>query len=189
MRAITKAIGFSTVHALNADIPFSVDENGMPVANMIFNVNGTCSESKALRIATKQAKDANGNPTKNVMIIKVDTCNGPKISLDANVFLAHSEICQDNVTYGHEYITREFNATSITVMYIDNNGMHNDTLIYDGITTANKLLNYARKSTNCQNCVITKTENIVERRYMSNAKFEELALKYGKKTDKNDSEN
>ena len=183
-RGINKNIAHSTIFALNCSIPFGMDENNNPVPNMVFNMNGAPNMNVALREAIKRAKDIDGKPTKNVMIINIATTT-TKVQVSASDFIANSYVCENGVVYGHEYITREFQITELQIMYVDKNGMHNETLIYDGKTTENKLLNFARDYTKCQNTCILSSKVKNERRYMTNEKYASLA----KEVEENENEN
>ena len=173
-RGINKSIAHSTIFALNCSIPIVMNENNSPVANMVFSMNGTPNVNVALREAIRRAKDANGNPTKNVMILDIMTTT-TNVQVSASDFIANSNVCQNGVSYGHEYITREFQVTVLDIMWIDKDGMHNATIYYDGKTTQNKLLNYARDYTKCQNTCILNSDVKNERRYMTNEKYASLA--------------
>ena len=166
-RTVSKSIASATIYALNPAKPFEVDANGMPKANVEFAADGNPSPNKARILAEKYCK------TKNVMVLRVEV-DETKLSVNPEVFITNSEICKDGATYGREYITQTFKITTLQGFYMDEKGMHQFTDIYNGETTDNKLLNYARDLFG-QTTVITAKKVVDERRFMTRERYMELA--------------
>ena len=133
-----------------------------------FTVRGNKSDNAAQILTEKKYG-------KNSMVVWVAKRNASKLTLNADAFIRNSKVCEENQSYGHDYVTAEFKVTYLSVMYKDKDGMHNTYLIYNGETTDSKLINFARSATNSKMCVIKAKEVRTERRYMSRACYENLA--------------
>lgn len=176
-RGTNKKMAKSIINALNADIAFTMNkETNTPNPNLILNVNGRFNIASALTYIKKNklAKNKSGVPTNNVMVLSVDVIETNK-KMSARKFYDNSDLCVSGTSYGHDTVTREFKITYATVMYIDENGFHTTEIQYFGITTDNKLLNYAKSEVNCNNASITKTNIVTETRWMTIEKYNELA--------------
>ena len=169
-RKITKKLSNATVYAYNGDKELEIDENGNVKHNFIFTMAGNPSELQAYNFACKLAD------TKNIAIDKIEI-DVTAIDVDAQTFYDHSKICEDNVSYGHDYITREFTIMVCKVMYTDENKSRKIMeIVYPDATTQNKLLNYVREYTGDKMAIIMgKVEKKTERRYMTVEKYKSLA--------------
>lgn len=98
-----------------------------------------------------------------------------KLSISGDVFLAHSNVCADGATYGHDVITREIKSTIAHCMVLDNGIPNMTDVVFPEVTTDSKLLNWVREATHCASAIVISKEIITERRYMSVADFETLA--------------
>lgn len=167
-RTVSKSISAATVFVFDPSIEFTLDENGFPLPNRSFELNGNPSNNRA-RI---QAQKLFG---KNVLITNVQV-DESKLSVPPAVFVAHSDVCKTGETYGREYITQTFKITHISGFYTDDNGMHMlENCEYFGTTTANKLRNFVCDMYQTQNVVITSSEIKDERRYMTRELYLKLA--------------
>lgn len=166
-RTISKAIASATVYVFDPSTNFELDENGMPMANRTFQLDGNPSENKA-RI---QAQQRFG---KNVMVLAVEV-DETKLRIAPATFIANSEICKPDTTYGREYITQTFKVTTVSGFYTDADGLHQFSEVYAGETTANKLRNWVCDKFNTQNAVVANATVSEERRYMSRETYLELA--------------
>ena len=184
-RATNVIVKSSTILALDMKKSFKRDENNKPIANLIFTVNGTPNMASAQRKACELVKH------KNVMIIGIIKNENETFTLSADVFIANSKVCEPNVSYGHDFVTREFSVTQVDATYIDDNfEIITETIVYNGKTTTNKLLNFAREYFNNNNVVIDESTIVVknEKRYMSKDTYMELGRKQNKDNDDNNNE-
>lgn len=166
-RIINKTIASATIRYFIPSKPFEVDENGMPKPNETLFVDGNPSQNKARILGEKAFK------TKNLMVVSIEV-DETKLKVDPLVFLAHSDVCEDGATYSREYVTQQFEYTRIWGFTFEDGAMKPFEMTYEGKTTANKLLNYVREKYS-QAAVITNSEVCTERRYMTRAKYLELA--------------
>lgn len=166
-RTISKSIASATVYILDPMKEFKLDENGVPIANVIMHLDGNPSANKARIAAEKFCK------SKNIMVTKIEV-DETKLTVSPDVFIAHSKICKENETYGREYITQTFKVTYIDGLFMDENVMKVFNVEYNGETTQNKLLNYVRETFN-QTAIITNTKVLDERRYMLREDYLKLA--------------
>ena len=166
-RIINKTIASATIHYFIPSKPFEVDENGMPKANETLFVDGNPSPNKARILGEKAFK------TKNLMVVSIEV-DETKLKVEPMVFLAHSDVCEDGVSYSREFVTQQFEYTRIWGFCFEDGNMKPFEATYEGKTTANKLLNYVRE-THGQTAVITNSEVCTERRYMPRSKYLELA--------------
>ena len=174
-RAISKSGVESIIYVLVVD--HMVNFENMPTVHVgdddieytdVLTTHGRKSENSAQIMAEKKFG-------KNSMVMHVVYKESAKLSLSADMFLANSEICEDGKSYGHETVTAEFKITYISAMWRDKSGLHEEVLIFNGTTTDSKLLNYAREVTHSKLCVVKNKAIITERRWMSRAKYENLA--------------
>ncbi len=173
-RAITKSGIETTIYA------FVVEHMGMelmPTVTVgeesveytdVFTVRGNKSENAAQALTERRYG-------KNSMVVHMEKKATAKLTLSASAFVLNSEVCETGKSYGHDTITAEFKVTYLTVMYRDDFGMHNSTLVYSGETTDSKLLNFAREVTLSKMCVVKSKKVTTERRWMPRDKYESLA--------------
>lgn len=184
-RAISKG-GFNTkayiynVDNMDNEKTATIDDEEI-VYTDILTMRGRKSENAAQINAEKTFK------SKNVMVCKVVYVQSAKLTLSASDFIKYSEPCVEGASYGHEFITAQFKVTIMSVMYRNKNGMHNETLYYDGETTDSKLLNFARETTKSKMCVVKSKNVVTMQRFMTRALYESLAsVVETKSNDEND---
>ena len=186
-RAISKG-GFNTkayvyvVDNMDNEKTVSIDDEDI-IYTDILTMRGRKSENACQINAEKTFK------TKNVMVCKVTYEQSAKLTLSASDFIKYSEVCVDGTSYGHEFVTAQFKVTILSVMYRDKNGMHTDTIYYDGETTDSKLLNFARETTKSKMCVVKSKVVATMQRYMTRALYEQLATIVESKDDTNNDNN
>lgn len=180
-RAISKA-GIETIifvfvveHMTDKMPTIEIDGNEVEYTDK-FSMRGNKSDNAAQLAAEKKFG-------KNCMVIHTQKIEGEKLTLSAEKFLAHSSVCKEGEKYGHDTITCEFKVTYLSVMFRDASGMHTSTLVYNGETTASKLLNFAREATGSKMCVVKDSYVITERRWMYRSTYETLATAMNKKTE------
>ena len=166
-RRISKNLASATIFVFDPSTEYELDENGMPKANRKFTVDGNPSDNAA-RI---QAQKRYG---KNVLVLAIHV-DETKLTVSPDTFIANSKVCVEGETYTREFVTQTFKVTRFYGFYTDESGLHKFTYEFAGETTANKLRNMACERTGSQNTVITSTEIVEERRYMTRAKYLELA--------------
>ena len=167
-RTVTKSIASATVYVLDPSKDFEIDANGMPVANVTFELDGNPSPNRARIQAEKVCK------SKNVMVLNIEV-DETKIKVDPAIFMAHSEVCKPDTAYGREYVTQTFKITNVKGFYMDvESGLTNFEFEYMGVTTDSKLLKAARDKYGMQ-AVVTVKNVIEERRYMTRDKYLALA--------------
>lgn len=173
-RAITISKATSTIYVIlpaHMESIKSEEIDGTDVSYTdSFVANGNISMARA------QKKAETHYHTRNVMAVYVvsGVSDDAKLTLDGNTFLAKSHVCEDGITYGHEYVTREIKSTKYTYMALVDEKPVNGTDKYPDVTTASKLLNYARRMFGAGTIVLT-SEIVTERRYMLVSEFEKLA--------------
>ena len=166
-RTVTKSLASATIYVLNATKPFEVDENGIPMPNVIFTMDGNPSPNRARIAAEKHCK------TKNIMIMRIDV-DETKLRVDPHVFYVNSALCDEDSSYGREYVTQTFKVTYLDGFAMSDDGMTPFHVFYAGETTDNKLLNYAREIVN-PSAIVTQKRIVEERRYMTRERYMELA--------------
>lgn len=168
-RTVTKSLATATVYALDATKPFETDSNGLPIANLVFNIDGNPTANRA-RIAAQKAAGH-----KNVMVMTIDV-DETKVKVSPATFYANSSLCKENESYGREYITQTFKLTKVSGFYIDDESgnMTPYTNTYFGVTTDSKLLK-AMRDTYGMTAIVTSKPIVEERRYMARDKYMELA--------------
>ena len=167
-RTINKNMSSSTVYAIDANKPIEQDENGVIVANMVFQVEGVCSENKARIRAEKLAGH------KNVMIMFVDV-DETKLTVNPDVFYYNSSPCRDGVSYGREYVTQSFTNLSVNGLYKGEDGILKP-FVYNipNEMADSRVLSYMREAYG-KDAVILNIERETEKRYMLRTKYIELA--------------
>lgn len=166
-RSISKGIAASVIHVFDPSKEFTVDSDGMPLPNVFINCDGKPSPNRARIIAERECK------SKNVMVLHIVT-DETKLTVAPDVFIANSTPCVDGESYGHDTIVQTFKTTTISGFYMNEEGMKSFSITYIGMTTQNKLLNYVREEV-APNAVITRTDVMDCKRWMTKAKFMELA--------------
>ena len=166
-RSISKGIAASVIHVFDPSKDFDIDGNGMPLPNVFINCDGKPSPNKARIIAERECK------TKNIMVLDIVT-DETKLTISPDVFIANSKACENGVSYGHDTIVQTFKTTTISGFYMNADGMKPFIVMYVGTTTQNKLLNFVRDEV-APNAVITRTDVMDCKRWMSKARFMELA--------------
>lgn len=168
-RTVTKAISSATVYALDPSKPFDTDDNGMPLPNLVFAIDGNPTSNRA-RIAAQKAAGH-----KNVMVLRVDV-DESKVKVAPATFYANSSICVSGESYSREYVTQTFKVTRIHGFYIDaeTGAFEPFTHNYFGVTTDSKLLKAVRDVYGL-NAVISETVIEEQRRFMTRETYMELA--------------
>lgn len=167
-RTVSKSIASATIYALDAAKAFDID-NGKPVANLVFTMDGNPSENKARIEASKMAGH------KNVMILDI-MVDETKVSVDPHVFMMNSSLCVEGESYGREYVTQTFKTTYYRGWYTDESGnMVAFENCYFGETTDSKLRKHAIDACGTQNVIITDKVVKDERRFMRREKYMSLA--------------
>lgn len=167
-RTISKSISAATIYALDASQPFDTDDNGMPIANMVFTMDGNPTQNRARLEACKQAGH------KNVMILQI-VIDETKLKVSPDVFVSNSKICKPDTVYGREYVTQTFKVTFYRGFAMTENGMESFEDAFVGETTPAKLLKLARDRYQSQSVVVTESNVSEQRRYMTRDKYLELA--------------
>ena len=169
-RKVTKKLNNATVYAFNGDKELKIDEDGNVLHNFIFTMAGNPSELQAYNFACKLAD------TKNIAIDKIEI-DVTTLDVDAQTFYDHSKLCEEGVSYGHDFITREFAIMTCKVMFTDEDKVRKIAeIIYPDATTQSKLLNYVREYTKDKMAIIMgKAEKKTERRYMTVEEYKSLA--------------
>ena len=167
MRKISKGIATSIINIIDPNKDMSFDENGFPLPNVTMEVSGTPSMNKARILAQREFG-------RNVMVVSVDT-DESKLTLDSETFYAHSSKCENGATYGHDMVTLTFKVTQAQGFAMTSEGMKPFDFEMVGTTTANKLHNAVCDATGSTNVIITTTNVVEERRYMSREQYVELA--------------
>lgn len=166
-RAIAKNTAKATIYAFDATRDFELDESGMPKANLVVFATGKPSAAKAQRLVEVKAGH------KNVMVLNVEV-EETALSLDSETFRRNSLPCVAGVSYGHDYVCQTFKVTKMRGFYLDaEKGLQQFEDTYNGATTPNKLLNFARSL--FPNATITNTVVEEEKRYMLKEQYIELA--------------
>lgn len=183
-RTVTKSLATATVYALDATKEFETDANGMPIANLVFNIDGNPTANRA-RIAAQKAAGH-----KNVMIMSIEV-DETKVKVSPTTFYANSSRCKEGETYGRDYVTQTFKLTEVSGFYIDDEtgNMTPYANTYFGMTTDSKLLK-AMRDTYGMTAIITAKPIVEERRYMARDKYMELAtVSAGESESESESEN
>ena len=165
-RKVTKSVSSATIFGFDPSKDFETGEDGFPIPNVVISADGNPTDNKARLLLEKHT----GN--KNVMVIRIEV-DETKLSVGPNVFVVNSSPCIEGETYGREYITQTFKRTYLEGFYIDGT-MHTFQLDFVGTSTPNKNLALVRTEFGVQ-AVITKTEVVEERRFMTREKYLELA--------------
>lgn len=166
-RAIAKNTAKAIIYAIDATQAFDVDENGMPKANVTVYATGKPSAAKAQRLVETRVGH------KNVMILNIEV-EETALSLDSETFRRNSLPCVAGVSYGHDCVCQTFKVTKLRGFYLDTEkGLQQFEDTYNGTTTPNKLLNFARSL--FPNATITNTIVEEEKRYMLKERYIELA--------------
>lgn len=166
-RTVTKNLASATIYVLDATRAFDVDENGVPLANAIFTMDGNPSPNRARIESERRFK------TKNLMVLKIEV-DETKLRVSPEAFYVDSRVCEEGVSYGREYVTQTFKVTYLDGFAMGEAGMVPFHLFYAGETTDNKLLNYAREVVN-SSAIVTQKRVVEERRYMPRERYMELA--------------
>lgn len=159
-RTIKKSLATATVNV-------AVITDSGEMVEKSFTLDGNPNESKALRVAQKKYGF-------NVMVLSVDI-DESSVAIDPDVFFANSEVCNPDTSYGREYITQTFKNTIIHAMHMVDGSPKPETLVYFGVTTLRKARNFACDSLEDSNVIVTGTEVVEERRFMTREKYKELA--------------
>ena len=198
MRAITIRGNETTILCI---IPTNI-ANGLHDATItIVNEDGTTTDKNVkytnafttkgnlnMNRAMKKAQTKYG---KNCMVVGLSVSEAAKLSLDADIFRAHSHIIADNETTTHNEVTAIFKETVVTAMQFDMTTFEQKEvqLTFGDVTTENKLLNWVRNTLKDSNAIVLASHVVNVRRAMSKDQFETLALKYGKTTTDNNNNN
>lgn len=147
-------------------------------------VKGNLNNSRA-------AKKFQAKYGKNSMVVGTYITTGTKLSLDADIFRAHSFVIKENETTTHDIVTALFKETIVNVMQIDLTTFEQKEteLVFADVTTENKLLNFVRHTLKDDNAIILGSHIVTIRRGMEKTKFETLALKYGKTVNDENNDN
>lgn len=167
-RTVSKSLASATIYVLNPAEEFNVDENGMPIANVVFSVEGNPSQNKARILAEKYCE------SRNIMVLNIDV-DESKLSVAPDVFIANSDICEEGKSYGREYVTQTFKITHIDGFYMDTDkGIQRFDVYLEDKTTDSKMLKFVREQYGNTAC-ITSSVVIDERRFMTRERYLELA--------------
>lgn len=147
-----------------------IGDNDIAYTDM-FTATGNVSLARAQKKAEIYFKD------RNVMAVavSVNDTSDSKLTLNFDVFVAHSVPCKEGESYGRDYITRDCQATVATVMYMQDGAPVSSQLAFPDVTTPSKLLNWCREATN-STCIVLTSEIRTEKRFMSVERFTELAM-------------
>ena len=162
-RTISKNVATATIYVLDPNKAYTLDNNGMPIANVTIDVNGAPSRARAERIAREYCD------SKNVMVMRIDV-DETKLNVDPDTFILNSSVCAAGATYGREYKVQTFDVMHVTVF----DGTTLSTFTINGNMAASRLLNYVREMTT-PNAVVLNREDVQERRYMSVERYMALA--------------
>lgn len=176
-RSINTLSAAATIYGIDPSKELKFDETGMPMPNVVIKANGNPSETRAFNLLAQHCK------SKNVMVHHIDVDTN-KLKVPSDVFLTHSKVCEKNVTYGHDYVVQTFKKSVLTGFYKDAKGkMHQFEEAYYVVTTVmNKLLNLVKDAHEDATFVmITKTDVVEEKRYMTKEEFMDLAKNANKK--------
>ena len=173
-RTINKSMTVSTIHVFDPAKPFETNEQGMPIANVIFNHNGNVNTlERGQRLAELHCK------SKNVLCLDV-TKTTTKSSLSPATFFINSNACKDGVSYGHDTITQEFVFTFGSGFYMSDNGLkpldtNDGKLYYFGKTTMSKYINFLRETLGTTMVSVTELKYGTQKRWMPKEKYAQLA--------------
>ena len=167
-RRVTKNIASAHVYALDGTKDFKVDDDGMPLPNVDFYMDGNPHPNRARMAAEKYVGH------KNIMVIKVDV-DETKVSVSPDRFYQYSSPCLEGISYGHDTITATFEFTTVRGFYMDAEGMHQFEEQYPGVTTDARLLNHIRELKGTQMAAITSKQITEDRRWMYKTEYLALA--------------
>ena len=163
-RSISKSLASAKIYVLNPNKSIEFDENGAPIPNDSFEMDGNPSQKKAELTAYKKFG------TKNIMVLRIDV-DETKLTVNPDVFFVNASPCEDGKTYGREYVTQTFKSTSYK--FITASGVKEG--MYFGTTTFNKLLSYVRESEPNAILIPDSISVIDTRYYMTREKYMSLA--------------
>lgn len=168
-RAITKSFGSTNV---TLTIRRVIEENGKrSIVTESYMFEGTRSVAGAKAALTKQLK------TSNFMVVDSNVKSGSdihKYTMDVDTFVTLADMCEEDVSYGHDTITATIKMTIAS--YITMNSMDEKTYAMVGTTTERKLRNAIAKEINDENILVTNIQVGETRMWMPKEKF----VKYAK---------
>jgi hypothetical protein len=168
-RAITKSFGSTNVTLIIRRV---VVENGQrQIVTESYTFEGTRSVAGAKAALTKQLK------TSNFMVVDSSVESGSdirKYTMDVDSFVALADMCEEDVSYGHDTITATIKVTQAG--YITMDSMDEKTYTMVGTTTERKLRNAIAKEINDENILVTDIHIGEVRMWMTKDKF----VKYAK---------
>ena len=163
-RNITKTFGSSQTIATVAYM-----RDGQMVSE-VMEFDGRKSQ-KAAQVAIRKLLN-----TTNFFISSLETVeseNEQTYTLDADVFAANANNCQDGDVYGREYVTSTVKATVYEVL--STNGM--ETVVLSGTPATSRARNAIAEEVGSDNFLITEQRIVESRMYMTRDKFCELATR------------
>ena len=147
--------------------------------------------SKGNLNANRAMKKAQAKYGKNCMVVGLRVSEAAKLTLDANVFRAHSRVLAENETTTHNEVTAMFKETIVTAMQFDMTSFEQKEtqLVFGDVTTENKLLNWVRNTLKDANAVILASHVVTVRRAMTKEQFEALAIAHATKDNNDNNDN
>ena len=163
-RAITKTFGSTNV---TLTIRRVVEENGQrQVVTESYTFEGTRSVAGAKAALTKQLK------TSNFMVVDSSVESGSdirKYTMDVDSFIALADMCEEDVSYGHDTVTATIKVTQAG--YVTMDSVEEQTYTMVGVTTERKLRNAIAKSINDENILVTDIQVGEVRMWMPKERF------------------
>lgn len=189
-RAITKALIKSTIYVMVGEhldsltsVEFNTDNENVETVYYtdIISVDSKISNAKA-RVIVANTFGTNASIT----YVRQELIG--KVSINSHLFFSESSMCEENVVYGHDTVTRDFKMTEINIVYIDDETKKPvfRSLCYIGYTTDSKLLKFARSL--YKTCIIQSTHRYIEKRWMTKTHYNELCEQYGTVENENDTD-
>ena len=160
--AITKVFGSTTT---TVDVTFMNEGN---MERKTFTQAGRKSE-KAMSVYVRKLLGTQNFLMQNLNVVEGD--DEKSYSMSNELFIANSDICDADTSYGREFVTATVKTSRFTVLAED--GMK--TVELAGTTTENKARKFIGDVLGTTNFLLTSTEISESRRYMTKDKFMELA--------------